>query len=93
MNINEAINKLQIAGFEVVDGNNSSLDSLARIIKENYGISSKINKDNIYFDYDEVAVKIDEIYNKKYKVSIIDEATDKSIYQEVRQYKRCSKYT
>lgn len=88
MNINEAINKLQIAGFEVVDGNNSSLDSLARIIKENYGISSKINKDNIYFDYDEVAVKIDEIYDKKYKVSIIDEATDKSIYQEVRQYTR-----
>ncbi len=93
MNINEAINKLKIAGFEVVDGNNSSLDSLARIIKENYGISAKLNKDNIYFDYDEVAVKIDETYDKNYTVSIIDEATDKSIYQEVRQYKRCSKYT
>lgn len=87
MNINEAINKLKIAGFEVVDENNSSLDSLARIIKDNYGISAKLNKDNIYFDYDEVAVKIDETYDKNYKVSIIDEATDKSIYQEVRQYK------
>lgn len=87
MQINEAIRNLEIAGYMVVDENDSSLDNMARVIKETYGISAKVNQDKIYFDYDEVAVEIEKLYendSKNYKVSILDEATNKSIYQEVR---------
>ena len=87
MQINEAIRNLEIAGYMVVDENDSSLDNMARVIKETYGISAKVNQQKIYFYYDEVAVEIEKLYDndsKNYKVSILDEATNKSIYQEVR---------
>ena len=41
MNINEAISKLELAGFTVVDEKECSLDNLARLIKENYGVEVK----------------------------------------------------
>lgn len=85
MQLNEAKRVLELAGYEIVDQNDSSLDNLARLIKETFGISAKVNQDGIYFDYDEVAVDINKRYedNKKsYCVSILDEATNKSIYYD-----------
>ena len=87
MQINEAIRNLEIAGYMVVDENHHSLDNMARLIKETYGISAKVNQEKNYFDYDEVAVEIEKDYDndsKNYKLTIIDEATNKSIYQDIR---------
>lgn len=87
MQINEAIRNLEIAGYMVVDENHHSLDNMARLIKETYGISAKVNQEKIYFDYDEVAVEIEKDYDndsKNYKITILDEATNKSIYQDIR---------
>lgn len=42
MNINEAISKLELAGFTVVDEKECSLDNLARLVKENYGMVLKL---------------------------------------------------
>lgn len=83
MQINEAKRVLEIAGYEIVDQNECSLDNLARLIKETFGISAKVNQDGLYFDYDVVEVDINKIYedNKEsYCVNILDEATNKSIY-------------
>lgn len=48
MQINEAIRNLEIAGYMVVDENHHSLDNMARLIKETYGISAKVNQEKIY---------------------------------------------
>jgi hypothetical protein len=83
MQIKEAKRVLELAGYEVVDENKCSLDNMARMLKETLGISAKINKDGIYFDYDEFAIEINESYDTgEYKLTILDEATNKPIYED-----------
>jgi hypothetical protein len=88
MNINEAISKLELAGFTVVDEKECSLDNLARLVKENYGVEVKVNNEGIYFDYDEIAVAIDRSNPQEFELTFIDEATNKPIYQDVRNFER-----
>lgn len=85
MQIKEAKRVLELAGYQVVDENNCSFDNMARLLKETLGISAKINKDGLYFDYDEFAVEINKLYenNGEYKVTILDEATNKPIYEDI----------
>jgi hypothetical protein len=84
MQIKEAKRVLELAGYEVVDENKCSFDNVARLLKETLGISAKINKDGIYFDYDEFAVEINKSYEDagEYKVTILDEATNKLVYED-----------
>ena len=88
MNINEAISNLELAGFTVVDEKECSLDNLARLIKENYGVEVKVNNEGIYFDYDEIAVEIYRSNPKEFELTLIDEATNKPLYQDVRNIER-----
>ena len=88
MNINEAISKLELAGFTVVDEKECSRDNLARLVKENYGVEVKVNKEGIYFDYDEIAVEINRSNPQEFELTLIDEATNKPIYQDVRNFER-----
>lgn len=88
MNINEAISNLELAGFTVVDEKEYSLDNLARLVKENYGVEVKVNNEGIYFDYDEIAVAIDRSNPQEFELTLIDEATNKPIYQDVRNFER-----
>lgn len=83
MNINEAISNLELAGFNVVDEKLCSLDNLARIVKENYGVEVKVNNESVYFDYDEIAVEINR-NQQDFELTLIDEATNKPIYQDIR---------
>lgn len=84
MQIKEAKRVLELAGYQVVDENNSSFDNMARLLKETLGISAKINKDGLYFDYDEFAVEINKLYENEgeFKVTILDEATNKLLYED-----------
>lgn len=88
MQINEAIRNLEIAGYMVVDENDNSLDNMARLIKEAYGVEVKVNKGGIYFDYDEIAVEIDRSNPQEFELTLIDEATNKPIYQDMRNFER-----
>lgn len=88
MNVNEAISNLELAGFTVVDEKECSLDNLARLIKENYGVEVKVNNEGIYFDYDEIAVEIYRSNPKEFELTLIDEATNKQLYQDVRNIER-----
>ena len=49
-----------------------------------YGVEVKVNKEGIYFDYDEIAVEIDRSNPQEFELTLIDEATNKPIYQDVR---------
>lgn len=84
MQIKEAKRVLELAGYQVVDENNSSFDNMARLLKETLGISAKINKDGLYFDYDEFIVEINKLYENEgeFKVTILDEATNKLLYED-----------
>lgn len=84
MQIKEAKRVLELAGYQVVDENNSSFDNMARLFKETLGISAKINKDGLYFDYDEFIVEINKLYENEgeFKVTILDEATNKLLYED-----------
>ena len=51
-------------------------------------VEVKVNKEGIYFDYDEIAVKINRSNPQEFELTLIDEATNKPIYQDVRNFER-----